>query len=178
MPPETSISMVQRHMGRAEATRCEKLASTAHEYYRMIKDNGALTYLACGTSGTVLFMVDVFVYRVVHLRVRGERIIQATADERSSKGCNSPESADYVLSVEGGQVLTDATKFGGGEKFANYSCSPNARFVTVRLDGSVFDIVMLEAISTIPADTEVFVSIGWVYFENDTVVICDCGSRL
>lgn len=51
-------------------------------------------------------------------------------------------------------------------QFVNHICEPNARYITIRLDGSNDDVAFEEAIVDMPASTEVladYAVICWVF---------------
>lgn len=90
----------------------------------------------------------------------GQHRTTSTAISRRLEHTVYRDNPDYMLTVDVGSALIDATDCTYGSRFLNNMCSSNARFVTMSLRDSSYDIVMVESICRIPAGTEVLVAYG------------------
>lgn len=61
-------------------------------------------------------------------------------------------------------------------KNVNHSCSPNARYVTIRLNRSSWDVVFVEVIADVDVGSKIVVDYGWSLVDSNNLAICECNS--
>lgn len=147
-------------MSRVTVVHFQLLPLEENDHYRSIHDSEPSLYVAPGIVRHGLLGGDTVEAGAFTFESSGERITQATADALFQEDVEASIRSEYLIRFHGGRVLINASYYEGEGCYANNSCSPNAPFMTVRLNGSEYDIVMLESITSIPCDTEVLVSNG------------------
>lgn len=78
---------------------------------------------------------------------------------------------EYQLLVKRRNVLIDAMWDDCEGTFANKSCSPNARYVPISLNGVNYAVMLIETLQIIPNGIDIFVGDGW-YRTDEVEVFC------
>lgn len=81
----------------------------------------------------------------LNMEYRGTPLVHAEPGRERKRRTAVGLTEGYALSVEVCDVIIDVWMEDGDGRHVNHSCSPNARYITIRMTWSDSDVVLVEA---------------------------------
>lgn len=147
----TRLAFVEKAYRKTEETR--ELGAIARADYDTLFRSQHCTRVGNGLVGRRLFASTSVAQNRCEIEFKGERVSFEEADVRERLHISRDWTDDLMFRIDRTDTVIDTAVYGKMERFANHSCSLNAKFKKFQLASSSFAVVFFVALKNIEVQT-------------------------